>query len=1184
MWNSTRAVSGGTVGAGSVIRQNASIGGVKICVEDVDGKPKYCFEPYVIDVAARELRHAGEAVVIQSRVFDLLVYLAKNHDRLVDKDELQDAVWPGRVVTEASLTRAVMKARKAVGDDANQQAVIKTLHGHGYRFVAELEAAEAQPAAESSTPNEAQDPAALLHETPVASQNESQQRKLATVLYMSIVNSESITQRFDPEDVMAFMDAALPRLADPVQAHGGRVIRFTGDGFLALFGAPVARENDPEMGVRAGLGILAEAHAFVREAETQWNVTDLNVRVGISTGLLVVGGDTEAENAIMGAAVNLAEHLENAAEPGMLLISDHTYAHVRGVFDVQLLEPIAVKGLAAPLQVYAVDRAKPRAFRMQMRGVAGVETRMVGREAELLKLQSMFREATEDAEVHVVTIVGDAGVGKSRLLYELEKWIELLPEGIYYFRGRSSPEDETTPYGLVRRIFTNRFDILESDSTEEVREKFRAGMVPTIDLDEADLVGQLIGFDFSSGQAVETQLGSQSFGEVAGRHLTKYLRSITTEPTVIFLEDIHWADDSSLDLIGQLVTAVPDSRLLVVCLARPSLFERRPNWGEGHEIHTRVDLAPLSRRASRTLVGEIFQKAGEIPVDLHDMIVEGAEGNPFYVEELIKMLIEEGVVDPGEEFWRVEAERLPKVRIPLTLAGILQARLDSLPPAEKILLQRASIAGRRFWRALVAGLTNDRTEAAQVDSLLDDIRRRELILRHEHSAFETTDEYVFKHALLRDVTYETVLLKVRRVYHAQVAQWLENTAGDRVKEHLGLIARHYRLAGEKVKAAGFLQRLGEESLKISAFRDAARSFERALSLLPEPDDEQSQGSTASVANASLTDRAMLLVNLGTACNRIGDYLTAIEHFEQGLSLARKAGDPQAEIEALSRLAQVASERGAYETAQRSLDEVLVLARKRDDLSDVAFALSMQGTIAWKWGNIELAEKCCYESMAIYKKIGDNTRLPQLFNILGILATIQENFDEAEQNYEQGLDMARELEERQLIADLLSNSGYLHHHCTENLQAAKRCYRESLSIAREIGHRNGATSTSINLGQLHATLGEHQLAWKCLRDALIDSVAIGAVPLTLDALVGVAQHQVEVERYELAAELLGLALGHSSLQVDSAKVAESVLDRVRMALPAAKLEVAMERGKRSKLEAVVEKLVAEAAEIRATTIT
>ncbi len=1005
----------------------------------------------------------------------------------------------------------------------------------------------------------------------IKAQEAIQQRKLVTVLFMDIVGSTSITQDLDPEDIMTIMDTALRRLANPVYTHGGRVTRYMGDGFLALFGAPVAHENDPEMGIRAGLQILEEAKIYALEMKKQWQIPDFSIRVGVNTGPVMVGGETEAENTIMGTTVNLAARLENAAKPGTLLISHHTYQHVHGVFDLQPLEPISAKGFTAPVKVYRVLRARPRAFHSSARSVVGIETRMVGRDAELLMLQNMFCDAAEDAQVQVVTIVGDAGVGKSRLLYEFEKWIELLPEEVRYFKGWANLETEVVPYGLVRRMLTRRFAILESDNASDVREKFRAGMADTLIPDQADLVGQLLGLDFSNSKAVQARLGSESFKDLAISHLTKYLRAIASEPTVIFLDDIHWADDSSLDLLDYLVTAIADARLMVVCLARPPLFERRPSWGEGQELHTRINLRPLSRRAIRDLVEEIFQKAEGVPSDLRDLIVESAEGYPFCVEELIKMLVEDGVILHGTDRWRVELERLAEVRVPPTLTGILQARLDSLPPGEKTVLQRASVVGRLFWAAAVAELASDNNEAAQVDKLLNAVRDRELIFRREYSVFKATDEYVFNHNILRDITYETVLMKQRRLYHAQVAQWLESAAGDRINEHLSLIARHYELAGEMAKAVGFLRLLGEELLDIGSFRDAVRTFEWALTLLPAAGSNGGQGVATAPPDVELAERAMLVVNLGNSYNRVGDYLLAMKYLEQGLALARQANDPQAEIEALNRLAQVASEQGNYDRAQHYLDEVLALAHEQDDLDCVASTYAMLSTIAWKWGDFEQAEKYCHESLAIYRELDNRHRISLMHNILGILATLQENYDQAEQYYEQALIMAREINAQQIVADLLTNIGYLNHHSKANLKKAKDHYLESLQIAREINHRSGMTSTLINLGQLHTLLGEREVAWNYLYEALSESVAIGAVPLTLDALVGVAQQQIELGQNVSAAELLGLVMNHEALESDVAKVAESVLAKVRDKLPEEQIEAAIERGKMLELDAVVAQL-------------
>jgi hypothetical protein len=347
--------------------------------------------------------------------------------------------------------------------------------------------------------------------------------------------------------------------------------------------------------------------------------------------------------------------------------------------------------------------------------------------------------------------------------------------------------------------------------------------------------------------------------------------------------------------------------------------------------------------------------------------------------------------------------------------------------------------------------------------------------------------------------------------------------------------------------------------------------------LPAVGHGRDTGAPASLPDADLAERAMLSVNLGNAYNRVGDYVVATQHLEQGLVLARQANDSQAEIAALNRLAQVASEQGIYDLAQRYLDEVLVLARQQDDLACVASTLSMLSTTAWRWGDIAQAERCCHESLAIYRELGNRNRTSQMFNILGILATLQENYEQAEQSYQQGLRMAREIDDRQLVADLLNNLGYLHHHTTGNLEKARKHYQESLMVSREIGHRSGATSTLNNLGQLYILLREHQGAWGYLREALVESVAIGAVPLTLDALVGVVQQQIEVGQHVSAAELLGLVLSHPALEVDVSQVAELALDRLRKMLPTKELDAAMERGKMLELDTVVAELGAVVAE-------
>jgi class 3 adenylate cyclase len=303
------------------------------------------------------------------------------------------------------------------------------------------------------------------------------QRKLVTLLFMDVVGSTAMTQHLDPEDTLEIMDNALPCLAEPVQAHGGHITRYTGDGFKAVFGDPIAREDDPEQAIRAGLEVLDAATSLAQKMEAEWGIEDFQVRIGIDTGLAALGGQTEAEDTVMGQVVNLAVRIESAAPPRSLLISHNTYRHVRGVFNVEPQAPIMAKGFPEPVPVYLVKEIKPRAFRVRTLGVEGVETRMIGRVTDLDFLKGALLTAMEEGEGQVITITGEAGVGKSRLLYEFENWIELLPpsQDVRFFQGRGQQEAQGIPYSLLRDVVCYEMYLHSaSRSLKMIQEKKRA--------------------------------------------------------------------------------------------------------------------------------------------------------------------------------------------------------------------------------------------------------------------------------------------------------------------------------------------------------------------------------------------------------------------------------------------------------------------------------------------------------------------------------------------------------------------------------------------------------------------------------------------------------------------------------------------------------------------------------------
>ncbi|MBE0409309.1 MAG: hypothetical protein IBX69_06210 [Anaerolineales bacterium] len=346
---------------------------------------------------------------------------------------------------------------------------------------------------------------------------------------------------------------------------------------------------------------------------------------------------------------------------------------------------------------------------------------------------------------------------------------------------------------------------------------------------------------------------------------------------MIFLEDIHWADDSSLDVLNWLGERLHRHQLLTVCAARHSLFERRPFWGEGLDYHHCMELEPLSRRESYHLVREILKLANQIPPELFELVMEGAEGNPFYVEELVKMLVEDGVIVKGEESWQIHPEYLSQIEVPPTLAGVLMARLDSLPVEERIVLQQASVVGRLFWDRIVAHIQAAEGGKPQVvPDALTSLRGREMVYRREASAFMDANEYIFKHDILRDVTYESVLKRLRRVYHGIVADWLVSQVAERSGEYSGMIAGHLLLAGRKKQACQYFLHAGQAALASYANHEAEGYFRQALELSPEIDQ-----------------KAACLAGLGEALRRQGQREESIQILRQGIYLYLKLEDHDA---------------------------------------------------------------------------------------------------------------------------------------------------------------------------------------------------------------------------------------------------------------------------------------------------
>jgi predicted ATPase/class 3 adenylate cyclase len=997
-----------------------------------------------------------------------------------------------------------------------------------------------------------------------------QQRKQVTVLFADIIGFTAMSERLDAEDVSTIINSLWARLDRIILSHGGTIDKHIGDEVMALWGSQHAREDDPEQGVRAALALQAELHTLSNEAPGATLAAGgpsptPRMRIGINTGPVLLGAvGTTGEFTAIGDTVNVASRLQHAAPIGGVLISHDTYRQVRGLFDVQPQAPLSVRGKAEPVQTYVVERARPSTFGTATRGVEGVETRMVGREMELVRLQDAFNAAIQEGVTRVVTVCGEPGVGKSRLLAEFLRWLESSHGRIAYFKGRATPQTVNTPYMLLHDLLATQLNILESDPATLAREKLEHGLAESLGDEgqmKAHFIGALAGYDFADSPHLFAVRGDpRQLRSRALFYLVQFLANVAQHaPSVILLEDIHWADAPSLDAIRQVARELPLARLLIVCLTRPALYDNHPNWGDDLPIHTRLDLVPLSREDSRELVDAILRKVDAVPDTLRELIVTQAEGNPFYVEELIKVLIDDHVIvqDGTSDVWRIEPTRLSTLRVPPTLTAVLQARLDSLSPNERKTLQRAAVVGRTFWDAVLQVLQGTPEPPLPV---LDHLCHRELISPHQPAAFAGVGEYLFKHALLRDVTYESVLKRERQTYHARVADWLvaETQAHGRAEEYAVVISEHYELAGETDRAVRYVQQAAEHALAVSAYSEAQTLLEHGLDLLD------------AAHNAPSHQHMLLHRLLGDAFQKRGDFAPAQAHYEQSLALARQFDDSLTTAGASLGLSEIALGQGDTAAArQRCLD---ALREGANDPRMRARALHGLGLVTEYEGDSAGAADYYQQSLEIHREIGNRLGIAQSLNSLCVVAFNREDYGTATDYCQQSLAIKRELGDRAGIAVGLNNLGDIAHR-QGNYAAARDYFLQSLDIDRDIGNRRGVSISLGNLVEVYLDLGQPQNARDAVLEGLRLTREIEAIPLMLYLVGQAARWRLVTGQPLQAAEWAGLMTYHPLTE----HVDREQITHFRSSLEAAArpddVATAWVRGQALELDRVVDQILA-----------
>ena len=731
---------------------------------------------------------------------------------------------------------------------------------------------------------------ASLSEQPAPSLHE--ERKVVTVLFCDLVGFTAASEAADPEDVRSRIRPYHARLRQEIERYSGTVEKFIGDAVMAVFGAPVAHEDDAERAVRAGLRIL-EA---IGELNEQGAGLALQVRIGINTGEAVVAlgaRPEEGEGIVTGDVVNTASRLQGAAPVNGIAVSEQTCHATERVFDYEPLEPVQVKGKAAPLAIWRPLRARAR-FGSDV--IRTHTTPLVGRELEKTLLVGTFERSVQQRSCQLVTIVGEPGVGKSRLCAELFQYIDERPDLITWRQGRCLPYGEGIAFWALGEIVKAECGILESDSPQEAGAKLERAL-PEDDPDLPWLRARLAPLVGAGGEPAAKE---ESF--TAWRRFLEWLAA--DGPTVLVFEDLHWADPALLSFLEHLADWSEGVPLLLLCSARPELHEQHPGWAGGLRNTTTINLAPLSDEETAWLLSALLERA-VLPAETQRALLERTGGNPLYAEEFVRLLADRRELPETEE-------------VPDSVQALIAARLDTLSPERKSLLQDAAVIGKVFWAGALAEMGG--REPREVEQALHELARKELVRPARTSSMAGESEYGFWHLLVRDVCYAQIPRAARAARHQAAAAWIERQAGARAEDLADVLAHHYLSALEFARAAGHTAEA--EELEAGAIRYLTLAGERALALDVER-AEQNLASALALAPAGHPERAALLERWAQAAQQQGRFKEANDALDETLALYREQGESVAAGRVLTALSTVLRPL-RYPRSEEAIAEALAL--------------------------------------------------------------------------------------------------------------------------------------------------------------------------------------------------------------------------------------------------------------------
>ncbi len=955
-----------------------------------------------------------------------------------------------------------------------------------------------------------------------------QQHENICVLMADMSGFTSMSEFLDAEEVRDAINAVWRKLDRVIVNWGGVIDKHLGDGVIALFGMPKAEEGDAKKAILAALDMQWELAMFNEQQGRRASGIGsfpaerrVQMRVGVHIGPVYFGqvGSTDEVTAV-GDTVAIANKLEQAAPVGGVLISPELFERVHPFFEADEVPVAPFRDIDPTYSAYIVRREIPQSMFAMSSEAALADTRFVGRGDELSALQQALQLAIDNSLAQIITIVGEAGVGKSRLLYEFERLIALLPESICVMKGVGCSEIAEKPYGLIRSLLCHKYDIHPQHSTAVTREKLIRNLLNELDHDferakaAAEHITQLLSIDTEEAvpqkmvtkpltlywEASLDQRGEQREIRSNGFEDLVYLFTAVTQnhaATVIFLEDFHAADEGSYDFLDYLMQACHNLPLLIVCLTRPSLFDKRPSWRMVETTERQeIQLPSLSLIDTRHMLTELLQKLDAMPMRLMDVIGNAAAGNPFDLEEMVKLFVAAGVLEESDMRWQANMGRLLELPSPPTVPNLWRGQLEKLPETQRQILQRAAIFGPTFWDAGLLELVADDLQigAVNLENELLALMQADWIRRAKVTAVSNAHQYHFRHERLQQAIYTTIAPQTAAVYHAQAANWLAGQSLPTTTRLLRLIAYHLQQAGDTIRAADWYGRAATQARIDLALETATFYYRRALELLPETSLHQTarlkllEGEAIVLRKQARFDEAILAYqsmqqaaaqdgSLDQAvmaraysgeflCHFLTDELRhALESIRPIETIAQTAHDATFATIAQTARGWIALAAGQTKVAADMAREVYAGSRGLEPSPGRAFSRAFVGDLAREMGRFEQAAEMTELARDIFASFGETMWEILMSTQLAQIAGEQWDLPTAVAHYEQALEIARNAGDRFGAILSLHGLGRLFHLQGAHYRA-ELTYQRALSLAERSQNQIYLAYLANDLGHLH----------------------------------------------------------------------------------------------------------------------